>query len=127
MGGYRKAGFVVGCQTNPTDRAHYMSTAKTVTGHCATPEECNPSMWFSLPGPCPSADFAEKTSGCRQQNPGGRCDAASGARDCTYSIEDAGDVRFEEFTGMLPLLASYAGKGPAGCVPGADPNQRCPS
>jgi len=41
-----------------------------------------------------------KTKACLEKMPGGHCDKATGAPDCTYSYEDAGEVHLDELTGI---------------------------
>jgi len=41
-----------------------------------------------------------KSPECMQKMPGGHCDAASGAPDCTYSYEEAGEVMLDDLVGI---------------------------
>jgi len=48
-------------------------------------------VWYSLPGACPSMPYYSQTPECEELQPGGLCDMATGAGDCTWSYEDVGD------------------------------------
>merc|ERR1712032_1282593 len=58
------------------------------------------AVWYSIPGPCPLFDYDVKPPGCEAHEPGGMCDAPTGARDCTYNVEEAGNVSIEELEGV---------------------------
>jgi len=104
---------------------------------CASADvSCRSPMWYSLPGPCPlkkisaetiheqtkdhgienqmneglvanSADEA-KDDACKAAEPGGRCEGEpTGAPDCVYSVEDAGEVLIDELVGTLPSFAEW--------------------
>jgi hypothetical protein len=64
-------GAVIGCQAPNPDVANYRSFHQTIlrcdNGHCDAP------IWYSLPGPCPSMYFGQKTPACIDQFPGGFC------------------------------------------------------
>mmetsp|Transcript_81969 Transcript_81969/g.211218 ORF Transcript_81969/g.211218 Transcript_81969/m.211218 type:complete len:448 (-) Transcript_81969:386-1729(-) len=54
-------------------------------------------IWYSLPGVCPSASYLNKTLECIKAEPGGRCAGTpTGAGDCTWSYEEAGQITLEE-------------------------------
>lgn len=79
-------GYVVGCQPN----------AKTAVAMPGQP------VWYSLPGTCPSKFYYEKSEECIKDEPGGLCPTAdvTGTRDCTYFIEDAGEISLDELSGI---------------------------
>jgi len=56
-------------------------------------------VWYSLPGECPSKDFATKTPQCKKEQPGGMCDDPNGDRTCTWNYTEAGEVRLDELYG----------------------------
>lgn len=57
-------------------------------------------VWYSLPGPCPSKDCWHKTQACKAKEPGGRCPAPNGNRECTWHLEDAGEIDLDELVGI---------------------------
>lgn len=104
---------------------------------CYAPDiSCKSPMWYSLPGACPlkkisaqavsdhqkdhgienalskdmvaqSAD-EEKNDECRAAEPGGRCEGEpTGAPDCVYSVEDAGEISLDELAGTLPSFKEW--------------------
>eukprot|EP00416_Gambierdiscus_australes_P009643 CAMPEP_0171145938 /NCGR_PEP_ID=MMETSP0766_2-20121228/147315_1 /TAXON_ID=439317 /ORGANISM="Gambierdiscus australes, Strain CAWD 149" /LENGTH=503 /DNA_ID=CAMNT_0011609843 /DNA_START=51 /DNA_END=1562 /DNA_ORIENTATION=- len=79
-------GYVVGCQPNNV-------------GQVAVPGS---PVWYSLPGTCPSKFYYEKTASCNVAEPGGRCPTSNvtGARNCTYHLEHAGEIRLDELSGL---------------------------
>lgn len=79
---WEQHGFVVGCQQTPA--------------WCHRP----PGLWLSLPGPCPSERARDKTAACSRAHPGGRCDHVTGHSDCTYSVEEAGEVALNDLVGI---------------------------
>lgn len=82
-------GFVLGCQFVDTALYNYRGDKQA-------------GKWFSLPGPCPEERVADKTPHCMQQFPGGNCQSAmvTGARDCTYYTEFAGQLRLDDIEGI---------------------------
>jgi len=80
---WKAFGYVPGCFRNNRNVANYKN-----------------SVWYSLPGQCPSMDWRSKTSECRASEPGGMCPHPSGERSCTWHAEYAGEVSVEEFTGI---------------------------
>jgi hypothetical protein len=104
---------------------------------CSDPEiSCKSPIWYSLPGACPlkkisrqaiydhqkdhgidnhvSHDMVanstdeEKTDECRATEPGGRCEGEpTGAPDCVYSVEDAGEISIDELAGTLPSFSEW--------------------
>jgi len=95
---YNENGYVVGCQMVADNRLDGFAYPKPT--------------WYSLPGPCPLYDFDVKPPGCEAGEPGGLCVAPTGAADCTYSIEDAGEAQLAELAGIADMLGFCAdGKG----------------
>merc|ERR1712039_562142 len=42
----------------------------------------------------------EKTESCQSAAPGGECAAPDGTKDCTWNLEDAGEVYLDELAGI---------------------------
>jgi hypothetical protein len=62
----------------------------------------NHSIWYSLPGKCPSAVFSKTTPRCELDEPGGACSGTpTGAGNCTYSYEVDGEISLRELQGKL--------------------------
>lgn len=106
---YRHYGLIVGCFQAPMDefeKAPYWSFPED--------ENDNPvahvGLYWSLPGACPSQG-KDGDSQCREQLPGGQCDMAVGAPDCTYSAEDAGEIMLDELAGIKDYKSFVAGGG----------------
>lgn len=57
-------------------------------------------IWYSLPGSCMSQTCSAHTPSCSVLEPGGQCERPSGARDCTWHLERAGEVRIDELEGI---------------------------
>jgi len=88
---YYDWGAVVGCQVADPSVANY----KSFKGE-------NP-VWVSLPGPCPTHEYGAKSEQCISESPGGDCglnQLVTGARDCSFSLEEYGEVRLDQ---LLPL------------------------
>lgn len=112
---FSQYGFIVGCQVQSTDIAPYLgSTMTRVDGACKG-QFCNAPVWYSLPGRCPTQGLSNqqiegntgsqdvmkaKDPACIAQQPGGRCHAANGAPDCTFSYEEAGQIMLDELSGI---------------------------
>jgi len=79
-------GYVVGCQPNNV-------------GQVAVPGS---PVWYSLPGTCPNKFYYEKTEACNIAEPGGACPTSevTGARNCTYHMERAGEIRLDDLSGL---------------------------
>jgi len=115
---YHQYGFVVGCQVQPLSVASYLGRHQTNWQCVAGEDKCRAPIWYSLPGPCPAKGIPNgeidpdstnvqvnkyKTPECTQRMPGGLCKAGqepTGAPDCTYSYEDAGEVLLDELVGI---------------------------
>lgn len=104
---WKHFGFIVGCQFVNVGLAGYVSSGMTrVDGNCKEPF-CNSPVWYSLPGPCPSERLGAKTSSCMEQMPGGLCEKATGERNCTYSVEEAGAISLDELVGIEDYPAFF--------------------
>jgi len=112
---YRQYGFIVGCQVCDVTVAAYLAKGQTNWNCKKGDKMCNAPLWYSLPGPCPSMGMSNseikpnqvgldvnkaKTPDCLKRMPGGHCDKATGAPDCTYSYEEAGVVLLNELVGI---------------------------
>lgn len=112
---FSQYGFIVGCQVLPIDVAPYLGTAMTQVNGACKGEDCNAPVWYSLPGPCPTEGLSNqqilgnsgtqdvmkaKGDTCLKEQPGGRCDSATGAPDCTFSYEAAGEIMLDELVGI---------------------------
>jgi len=113
---YHQYGFLVGCQVLRLSEGAYVAPQQTTEWCEQGTDRCSAPLWFSLPGPCPhlglhflkgnraSLDVNEgKTAECLARMPGGRCRGPglpTGAPDCTYSIEDAGEILLDELAGI---------------------------
>jgi len=108
---FAQYGFIVGCQViDPSVAAYRASNLAVKPANCRD-GQCNLPVWYSLPGPCPlqalsvdknGADgiYKTKPADCVQQFPGGHCQHATGAADCTYSVEEAGYILLNELVGI---------------------------
>jgi hypothetical protein len=112
---YNQYGFIVGCQIQDLSVAAYLSPNQTNWNCEKGSDECYPPVWWSLPGPCPAMGMsnekiaankigfdvsAYKSEECTKKMPGGHCDKATGAPDCTYSYEEAGEIFLDELAGI---------------------------
>lgn len=106
-------GFIIGCQGSQLDVANYRSYYQSVK-YCE-PGKCNAPVWYSLPGECPAQDYLGKDEFCKARYPGGLCYSAynqtthegdphdwnvTGAWNCTYYVQWAGEVRLDELVGI---------------------------
>eukprot|EP00929_Paragymnodinium_shiwhaense_P021888 TRINITY_DN14149_c0_g2_i1.p2 TRINITY_DN14149_c0_g2~~TRINITY_DN14149_c0_g2_i1.p2 ORF type:complete len:305 (-),score=60.45 TRINITY_DN14149_c0_g2_i1:232-1146(-) len=96
-------GYFVGCA--------YLGKYPHQDFHSAYPD----SIWYSLPGPCPQSRIGSKSSSCERKFPGGLCSSPTGAGDCTYSYEEAGNVDFDEVVGIKPKWRNNAAFCRSGC------------
>lgn len=113
---YHQYGFLVGCQMLRLEEGAYMAENQT-TNYCKPgSDECYAPLWYSLPGPCPHLGLhylkgnretlnvnEGKTAECLQRMPGGQCRGdglPTGAPDCTYSVEEAGEIMLDELVGI---------------------------
>lgn len=94
---WKRYGFVVGCETWRPSMGGQSYGNKT--------------QWYSLPGACPSQTFSDKTASCRRQEPGGQCAIPDGSSNCTWNLEEAGEVRLDNLTGVNDYKAFCASGG----------------
>jgi len=73
------------------------------------------AVWYSFPGECPTEDAEHKSADCMARYPGGRCATPSGAGDCTYSIDPAGEINIDELVGISPRWATHMDFCQQGC------------
>jgi len=87
---YEKYGNVIGCQHIPYNSGLFAA-------YCEQPN-CGYAQWYSFPGTCLKEPWGLKTESCKAEHPGGFCSGSkvTGERDCTYKIEDAGEVYLDE-------------------------------
>jgi len=113
---YHHYGFIVGCQVCDTKVAAYLAKDQTNWNCKKGEDQCRAPLWYSLPGPCPAMGLANediaankdggldvmsaKSKDCLKRMPGGHCDKATGAPDCTYSYEEAGEIFLNELSGI---------------------------
>jgi len=112
---YHQYGFVVGCQVCDTKVAAYLAKDQTNWNCKKGSDECRAGIWYSLPGPCPAMGMSNeeinpnkvglnvmksKPAECVKRMPGGHCKKATGAPDCTYSYEEAGEIMLNELVGI---------------------------
>mmetsp|Transcript_116525 Transcript_116525/g.370631 ORF Transcript_116525/g.370631 Transcript_116525/m.370631 type:complete len:499 (-) Transcript_116525:329-1825(-) len=116
---YHQYGFVVGCQVQPLSVAKYMGREQTNWQCRAGEDNCKAPIWYSLPGACPAKGIPNgainpnsvdldvdqyKSPECTKRMPGGLCKAGvtepTGAPDCTYTYEDAGEIFLDELVGL---------------------------
>lgn len=72
----------------------------------------SPPIWYSFPGPCSDRPYTERDSECEKKDPGGLCTGTpTGAEDCSYSIEPAGNITFGELAGIQDYDVFYANGG----------------
>jgi len=76
------------------------------------------AIWYSLPGSCPLMNYKSVTTECKQQFPGGMCSSPNGRGDCTYSVEDAGEIDIDELVGIKEKYGSRANFISKGCFEG---------
>merc|ERR1712129_165920 len=58
------------------------------------------ATWYSLPEKCSSRRYDKHTAQCDLDEPGGACDEATGAGNCTYSYAPAGEISINELEGI---------------------------
>lgn len=91
---------VPGCSQLHWDPLGYvLGCTKNDPGRVALPGE---AAWYSLPGTCPSKFYFQKTAACMQNEPGGQCKGSkvTGERDCTYTIQEAGEIPLDDLSGI---------------------------
>lgn len=72
-------------------------------------------VWYSLPGKCPQMKYMDKSKAgskgedCLENQPGGFCQGEpTGAADCTYNFEAAGEISLDELEGITDYNAFIA-------------------
>lgn len=107
---WNSLGFNMGCQPLNTTRVAYFSPFKTRPG-----PHHNDALWYSLPGPCPSAEHKQKNAACTAQMPGGQCndpaDLLSPDRTCTYRAQKAGEISLDELSGIEDYFRWWSKEG----------------
>eukprot|EP00929_Paragymnodinium_shiwhaense_P101481 TRINITY_DN645_c0_g2_i1.p1 TRINITY_DN645_c0_g2~~TRINITY_DN645_c0_g2_i1.p1 ORF type:complete len:724 (+),score=125.05 TRINITY_DN645_c0_g2_i1:124-2295(+) len=66
------------------------------------------AAWYSVAGRCPAVPFNRVPSWCKMTMPGGACSDPTGAGNCTYSYEEAGEIDLDELVGIKPRWPSRA-------------------
>eukprot|EP00929_Paragymnodinium_shiwhaense_P012630 TRINITY_DN12001_c0_g1_i1.p1 TRINITY_DN12001_c0_g1~~TRINITY_DN12001_c0_g1_i1.p1 ORF type:complete len:697 (+),score=130.89 TRINITY_DN12001_c0_g1_i1:24-2114(+) len=66
------------------------------------------AFWYSVAGPCPAVQYGKRWDTCTLEMPGGKCEVPTGAGNCTYSVEEAGDIDLDELVGIKPKWESRA-------------------
>merc|ERR1711874_75324 len=51
-------------------------------------------------------NYKSETKECKLNYPGGKCDHPDGRGNCTYSIEEAGEIDIDELVGIKPKFKS---------------------
>jgi len=115
---YHQYGFLIGCQFVTLSEGAYMSDKPTTVACKPGSDQCRSPLWYSLPGPCPTKGLQQqdlkgnsetldvskgKDPECVRRMPGGRCRGGgppTGAPDCTYSVEQAGEILLDELAGI---------------------------
>jgi len=97
---WERDGFNVGCQHVDEKLYSYFNL------------DGAPGRWYSLPGPCPDERVGSKTPACIAKWPGGACETAmvTGAPDCTYYTEFAGEILLDELEGIENYNTWWVGK-----------------
>lgn len=73
-------------------------------------------IWYSLPGSCPSLSYLHKSddSACKMNEPGGKCSGVpTGAGDCTWNYENAGELQLTELYRETRERSFWAGNSNA--------------
>lgn len=82
----------------------------------------NDAVWYSLPGRCPSQPYSNANPECVKRQPGGLCKGPpTGAWDCTWSYEEAGEVQLSELYSNATCNATcveYIAVNATGCCTG---------
>eukprot|EP00928_Gymnodinium_smaydae_P100171 TRINITY_DN9764_c0_g1_i1.p1 TRINITY_DN9764_c0_g1~~TRINITY_DN9764_c0_g1_i1.p1 ORF type:complete len:432 (-),score=49.28 TRINITY_DN9764_c0_g1_i1:136-1365(-) len=69
-------------------------------------------VWYSFPGKCSQHEFGQRASDCAVDEPGGKCEGTpTGARDCTYSFEPAGEINIDELVGIYGGHENFCNRG----------------
>eukprot|EP00930_Biecheleria_cincta_P041126 TRINITY_DN2816_c0_g1_i2.p1 TRINITY_DN2816_c0_g1~~TRINITY_DN2816_c0_g1_i2.p1 ORF type:complete len:461 (-),score=63.22 TRINITY_DN2816_c0_g1_i2:290-1480(-) len=115
--GFENYGYFVGC--NILGHGPYPtcpSAQGTKEGFCPM-RYGEAAAWYSLPGECPSQTFFSKSPACKKQEPGGFCAGTpTGASDCTWNYEKAGEINIDELVGITPRFKSHYAFCKQGCL-----------
>lgn len=89
---WQQYGFVVGCQVLDVSQANYNSP-QLPHSNCAMSQDwgCDGAVWYSVPGHS--------------------CAEVTGAKHCTYHMEDAGEVDLDNVTGIGLAYAAFCDAG----------------
>merc|ERR1712232_745889 len=67
------------------------------------------TIWYSLPGSCPTMDRFKATPKCNYELPGGACASLpTGQGNCTFHIEEAGELDIDTLVGIRPRWKNRA-------------------
>lgn len=69
------------------------------------------ATWYSLPGPCSSKRFSDRSPACRFADPGGHCADPTGEGTCTYSYEPDCEISIDDLVGIADFRAFQAKGG----------------
>lgn len=115
---FKQFGFVVGCRSLSSElrssmRSSYTELPSTnctgrrdrTTPRCIDrfPTSCGEHgapVFYSLPGACPTQNFAGKRGRCTEEEPGGSCEIVTGTANCTYHADAAGVLRLDDVVGI---------------------------
>merc|ERR1712151_82637 len=97
---YDKYGFYVGCN----NLGEWPHNELVFQGAMYYPS----AIWYSLPGACPTMNFRKANRDCKLHLPGGKCSQPDGRGNCTYSVEEAGEIDIDELVGITPQWANRA-------------------
>merc|ERR1712072_1097192 len=76
------------------------------------------AIWYSLPGACPTMDYKSETAECKLEQPGGLCSSPDGRGNCTYNVEDVGEIDVDELVGIKEKYGNRADFISKGCYEG---------
>jgi len=108
---WKRFGYYVGCD--------YLGQWPHVDAPFSTTGPKYPAaIWYSHPGPCPTMDYKSQTDQCKAEHPGGLCDSADGRGDCTYSVENAGEIDIDELVGIKDKYGDRVNFEKRGCFEG---------
>jgi len=108
---WNQFGFNVGCD-NLGEYPHQHPPFST------TGKKYPQAIWYSMPGPCPLMDYKSETSECKMEFPGGLCASPDGRGNCTYSVEDDGEIDIDELVGIKDKYGSRSDFIRKGCFEG---------
>lgn len=96
---FAQFGYAVGCESwDPRSLNNFPHTQWNNVNHYPG------AVWYSLPGPCPSHTWNEKSAFCKRKHPGGACkshkELVSNENPCTYTYEKVGELSIDEIEGL---------------------------